>query len=817
MTSAEMLKTDSDRQSHYKIIRKLQFEYKSPSLSTKVDFELGKNPKPQDRFFIVSEIKRLSRPCARLVDLREFATNVDFQEFEWEGLRHIMDVSSQQEFIRLLKSYNNEYTFGVYEGVNQFFKASKAEIKSLQFSSDIDVDAIDLSECHSRNEERMNLGVKICALRLRKTWIDGLEDNVISKEVTDSALRNKKVLIAGNTSDISENGLRIRVGRSLESGEYLAVRFEGLEDEFMFNHKYIVYQVIKALKIDGSDSYSVSLKQLPLPHHDEFKLFTKRLVYSHKRRYKVSLDNTIGSVRSKMYEQFYMSRRNVLDVFVGESGDMPYALASDPAMKQYKWFVEGGVEYLSSLLKKDKVADAFSDKNDLYWLVLKNQDSKGGSSFGFYSTLLDSDLSIKFALYAMKTNRGKVFKVAKQCLDTKKAFVTSSLPRAVHKEMGDDSIYRYSPSLESIIDKLDISLSISEVTNGEMDLLGLNYSNITKGELSSCNQYLLKNVINQCELIRLESNEFRRDDRFKVNTQVTLNKGGQSIIGLSIDVSARGMAIKFEDGNIPFKKNDQVKLSLPELASVEKDYILDNMPYRILGIKENIVRVQIVKEKSQVGIHFWNKYISENIDELTMVGSSESLLGLRRSLRNLVIRGHHSVPAYFTVRDSRPCVKSVALSRSQKFHPIWSSAKDKDNIGEHLKSMFYHKAMFKRLILDLPKINQANPFINHFVLVTYEQTVTGLKIKKVLFLNKENPLFLLRTAIKRESGFCVFNVSLTKKSRPFDRFYRDELKYLDTYTPHKAKKILFEAKTLSGVLDFDDVTGLFKKLLNKVS
>ena len=63
----------------------------------------------------------------------------------------------------------------------------------------------------------------------------------------------------------------------------------------------------------------------------------------------------------------------------------------------------------------------------------------------------------------------------------------------------------------------------------------------------------------------------------------------------------------------------------------------------------------------------------------------------------------------------------------------------------------------------------------------------------------------------RDDGedFAVFNVSFTKKSRIYDRYFKSEMKYLETYAAHKAKKLAFEMKTVSGVLDVEDVTSFF--------
>ena len=118
--------------------------------------------------------------------------------------------------------------------------------------------------------------------------------------------------------------------------------------------------------------------------------------------------------------------------------------------------------------------------------------------------------------------------------------------------------------------------------------------------------------------------------------------------------------------------------------------------------------------------------------------------------------------------------------------------------------------MFKRLVLDLPEIKRDAPFKNYFVLVKYEQNISGqIEIGNVVFLPDDDPVGALQRELSRYSyDYRIFHVSLTKKSRLFDRYFKDELAYLESYASHKSSKLMFEIKTLSGVLDFEDVTQL---------
>jgi len=769
---------------------------------------------PSDEFYIKSEIKRLSKPCARLIDLRNVTSGVSFEAFEWEGMVHILDKDSAQLFVKLVKEYEGEYTFGVYEGVYNAFRKNKAKAKSQQFASDIEIDTISLSDVYSRNEERMNLGVKV-----NIHPFDDIPNDLAEKEVSLLLDKHQGTIEsshgkAAKTVDISLSGLQIKHKSALRRKSFVFVRFTGLEDDFLFKRKYIAYEVVKSLPSNKENEYIVALKQVDSPVHSEFRGFTKRLIYANKRRYKVNLDNTVKSVRSKLYEQFYLSRRNSLDVFVSKDTSVPYMLASDPCLDMIDWFTQQHKENLSSLIMKDNLAG--QGKRELYWVVLKKKSSKSASGFAFYSTILSSELSYKFLAYALRTGMGKVFKVS--VLETKGAnpFLTSSLPRSVHKQMGSGDIYRYAPHLKTLLGNVSNLVTLKEVTNDQMDIFDTHSIGITKSDLAKCSAYHLNEISSASpEIVRLESNEFRKEDRFSISTSISTTYKGQAISGMSLDISGHGIAMKM-DNKVTIKEGSELKLRFCDHVDTNSDFDLSNVPYKVISHKDGILRLEALTSKGFVGVKFWNKYITDNIDSLKILGAQESLCGLRRSLRNIVSQLHTSVPAFFTVKESRPCIRTLGISDYHSHSPLWSSIYSDFTVDTQLKPFLYHKAIFRKLVLELPEIRKAKPFKNYFLLVKYQQCLSGkLDIKGVTFLPDEKVTEELRKELSEyHYDYRIFNVSLTKKSRLFDRYFKEELKYLESYSPHKANKLLFEIKTLTGVLDFDDVTPLMVEYLN---
>ncbi|TDF39733.1 PilZ domain-containing protein [Alteromonadaceae bacterium M269] len=315
------------------IIKKLQFEHQSPQLTQLIKNELGsKSISNGDLFYIKSEIKRKAKPCSRLIDLRSISNNAALSTFTWDKLAHVMDKPSAEHFIKLTRKYGGKYTFGVYEGVIDNFKSSKDKVKAEQLNHDVSIDKVSLCEVYRRHEERMNLGVKISVFPLA-SQAETLEYSEIEAQIqSDLHKASNTTQVDGHTANISVNGLQIKLRKDFSVGEIIAIRFTGLEADFVFKQKYIAYQVVRSDLVEDGKVHLISLSQLDLETHDEFKQFTKKIIYANKKRYKVRLDNTLVSVRSKFYEQFYLSRRNALDVFTKRDGNLAYIFSSEPAL-----------------------------------------------------------------------------------------------------------------------------------------------------------------------------------------------------------------------------------------------------------------------------------------------------------------------------------------------------------------------------------------------------------------------------------------------------------------------------------------------------
>ncbi len=125
---------------------------------------------------------------------------------------------------------------------------------------------------------------------------------------------------------------------------------------------------------------------------------------------------------------------------------------------------------------------------------------------------------------------------------------------------------------------------------------------------------------------------------------------------------------------------------------------------------------------------------------------------------------------------------------------------------ENIKKIFFDNKVLRRLMLDIPTINKDNPYMHYLLIVEYDKKgiittdiISKEHYKKGQFIGKTRNL----------SNYRVFNMSTTKKSRVFDKYYFKELKYIESYSPHRHKEINQEINSVSGVIELHDITPLY--------
>jgi len=201
----------------------------------------------------------------------------------------------------------------------------------------------------------------------------------------------------------------------------------------VFTQRYIAYQVINCTP--RCDYFVLFLRIGESKLHDEFNLFSRRLISSHKGRYKVDVKGVCSSIMSKAHEHLLVSRSNTIDIFLDEFANPKYVFhsASAKALFEELSVVDGKSEdILQGLLRKDVlISDAQASDSELYYMVsvAKRINNAG---YRAYSSIMSDDESVMHLFSVMHgRDSAMMFRVEMVELKEKDFNRTSSLPASV--------------------------------------------------------------------------------------------------------------------------------------------------------------------------------------------------------------------------------------------------------------------------------------------------------------------------------------------------------------------------------------------------
>lgn len=779
--------------------------YGSKDLKAKVRKIMGKGATPSSVFKVFSEIKRLSQQCNRRIDLRDAGKGIEMKEFEFQGMLHAMDQSSIDVFNKLSKEYNERYTFGVYEGVIQYFKKNKLNIKETQISADVDLNTLSFSQFYARKDERMNLAVGVSFFMFKD--IMTLKQNMSLNLRKEAKYAHQEV--SGNTVNISRSGLKIKTHSPIQN-DYVLMRFDGLEKDFIFEQKYIAYEVVKNEVIDDETTF-VFLCQIDSPTHDVFNNFIDKMIYANKRRYKVVIDNTIESVENRAYEQYFISRYKGLFLSLDDAMSPMFTGYSDPALPLIDYFSVESKFILPCLLKKDDLYKK-SLSGPIYLLVYKK---KGG----IFSVPLADANALSFFQYVSQFDTAKLFKLETRAVDIHRAMAnTSTLPEHIQKKAGLPTIFKIAPRLQPKLAKIKYSLEIEELSLHNLSdwLKGREEIGLNKEVVRSYNASLLSRARNSNDmLVKMESNDFRSEDRFFCSLGVTITTEKSTLAGETVDISVKGLSIKIT-GSLPLAKGDKVKVSFEQLSDSYVKFDRENIEYRVVGCDNGLLRVRAPNSPSHDGRRLMSRVIYDNINTLRSHRQQEGQYGLARVMRNVLAQNHMSIASFYTMKSARPFTTKVALSTS---HGNTASYLSQDLFScqniRFGKEFFYHQQVTRAITLLLGSVSQDNQYDYAIVAVAKGSTVSSYKMGACrVWLAKE---FSLDKAVAfkrlcKDKDVSFYHMSLTRKSRVFDKYYRDELRYISAYAMHKSESLEKEIGRVTGLCQFNDITTLIDKI-----
>jgi len=779
-------------------------------------------------FQIKSEIKRLGKKCNRILDLRDKIKNTEIQDIEYQGVRHHLTEKTLIEFRKLIEYYNGEYTLDVFESINQYVKnlkqqefdefnkkTEKKDQKEKKLKTSLS--NISFTDFFIRKEERMHFAVPISIFEEEGV---NLADSI--RLIKHSfANGERKSIQNGLTTDISINGLGIKVSNLVEyqKGQKLVIRMTGIEGDFVVDQPFIQYEVIK---IEDKNQFKyIALKKIEDDLNSEINTYTKNLINGNKKRYKISLENVVEAVKGKSYEQFYISKLTNMPVYFNLNQDTKELTTkynfinknSSNIINFFKHPQQNNIfEQAIKHSKLSNLIDADKEKCILYFacFYIEKNDKKHFYSF---SAISNDDINLKkFIKYGSQINTLKVFKINFMNINgVEDSFIPSTLPKDILKQVSPQEM-RISPLIERSLSDINYLGIFTDVTRYyNMDFF--KHIKIEKIDLTFLSQCQVKNFSEApSQSIQAESNEFTNHDRFMVNTMITIHKGVEKIICHTTDISVEGFRVKFDSPN-SLSENINVKVSFNEY---EQNYHnLNNLNYKIVNHNDNTLYLQAIGDlQVHKGAIFWKKYINSNYNKLRHAETNNNFIGLSKALRNIFSKHHNNLLCFLETSNRQ--VKPFAISYS---HNLGSRCNllnklniNQNNLHKEIQPLLFNHNFLNRVDLISKSITADAPIGKLLCFVSFKNFTTEKKIFKVMFEDQfkteRDKYDFLNTVDKSES--FVFELEITKKTRVFNKYFKNEINYIQSYSLYKAEKLMENISRVSGLVEIKDITNIIK-------
>ncbi len=795
-----------DLEEYQDIIEQLKPMINEPEFN-QVLSQVASNVPKQKRFLIKMELKRLAKPCLRLIDLRGQVAG-DCRQYTYQDKSHYLDDTAIDVFERQVRLFG-EYTMGVYEAVKNTENSYRIIYQKQREEAAKEGQAIKHDEPHhapvmqfgdfaKRSEERMNFAVNI----------------ELFTELNKS--------IQATTIDVSVSGLKVKVANEhlFKVGERVTVQFRGLEGEYSIDRKAGVGYIITDVESTKKEQ-RVSLKKNDELVPDSFEEFFEKFIHGNKRRYKVNMDNTLTAIKLKTYEQYFIPNFTSVPIYIEKVNGLnipKYALINDSNKDPlYYWSDEQFELRIGYLINHQRIERLLAKHENYREMMLFAFNHVKDDKVYFYSASEDElferpDLMKVFLGYGARKASWRAYKLQITDIHLDQAHMSLSLPDSVSSAVKRQN-HPPAPRLLSRIKNVRHIALLTDVTD---DVGTQIYERIPirRGEIANLKVFghPRNRVPPTVKMFRFKYHNQRKETRYQLRTKVLLNFGDMTLEGSSEDVSTRGLRVELSDFFHGDEK-DLVKLSFPTLQKVTRKYKVVDLPYRVKGISydRNVLHLHAVTDASnKTAQRFFDELIRNNRSKLKAYKEEEEIPGIGNALRNLYARNIINT-AFFIRKEGIEFVPDalVSANMNSRINNLLSYDAEPGNFNLHFLYSTYGVEL-DFIQYTLKKIKTNNKPIMREIFVAFDPSKENIdEVVKSRFSDqfhgdKERKNFIVQAM---EAGqFIAVKVFLARAGRPDMERLQTEINYVGVYAIHRAKVLEEQLWSIIGVGDLVDVT-----------
>ena len=823
-----------DKVAHQQLIEQLKPVVNEPEFDSIFSALTADMDGPQ-RFQLKAELRRLARPCKKVIDLRKRVEG-HCRPYKYKGIVHYMDDVAISIFEAGVDHYRGIYTEDTYEQVhnaeNNFRIIAQRErermlaavqrraqrdglVKPLELANaateepvaqaHLEVPFFTFGRYVHRKEERMNFSVQVMLQSANQQSIEAM------------------------TSNISVTGIQVKISPdyNFAEGDELDVRFTGLAKEFTFDPNLVVpYRVVGTERV--RDFLYLRLLRDVEFESDAFDSFLVRFINGYKRRYKVNVDNTYNAIVTKGHEQFYFPRMSGVPLFFRREAKRMYAAMALET--------ENNAACLDAWLNDEnhnQMPGLFTGKRMSYLLRYLNanpgaiatavfytfQVLRQGQVFFYAATDFEleqqPELKRVFLAFASRTNSFKVYRFNFSRLDMGKAWSPVTLPESVLAK--EKHLQR--PPAPNVMHKLHGLTHVGLLNDITPAAERYHHFQCSRDELKVLTDFVVSRKLpSAMERVKYTFVNFRSESRFGYRTRVRVRHGDNSLLGTTRDISTLGMQVDLEDP-VELKAGDFVELDLIQLAKRAAGFDLTYLRYEVMHIAKDQMTLHL-RADVNVPNHQGRAYISEmikhNQDEVLENRQGETLHGLQLCLRNLYSHSMMSMPLYLhREKGAEFALGMLGLSRLNQplKELVLGLAENWDKAS--LRPLMDTQQFQSVIRSHWQKLEDKSPPAVVEVYVFMRLYKGNVQLERRFKGQFKSPSFeqaFINNALASGS-LMLLRLEISRTGKPDIAFIANEFKYVNLYAAHKAQQLEKDLWSVVGLVDVVDCT---HELMNRL-
>ncbi|MDM7859766.1 PilZ domain-containing protein [Alteromonas sp. ASW11-36] len=762
------------------------------------------------RFLLKMELKRLARPCIRVIDLRG-KVDGECQIYEHGGRQHYLDDIAIETFEQQVRIFG-EYTLGVYEAVHRTennLKLMREEALNAELNAPLEPEDSDplsqyiaptttLMNYPKRNNERMNYAV---ALEL----------------FTE---HNNSVL--ATSIDISTEGMRVKLNSDylFKPNEKLSVYFRGMEAEFALDKKHgIGYQIIEIERTQKEQR--LRLQRLDEDKNSAFDEFLNRFIHGNKRRYKVNMDNTLDAIRSKTCEQYFTPRFPSLPVFVDciDNKYIPrFAMMNDSNRNILDfWTDEANNLRLGFMCNHQRIAELAEQTPELRVMYIYVFTHVKDGKVYFYSASLNElnahpNLHSVFLGFGARKVSWRVFKLQMSDISPDQAHVPLSIPDSVSETVKRQN-NPPAPRLMARLKNLSHCLLITDITS-DVGQQCYEQHKIKRSELAKLKLFghPRNKPPSDIKVFRFKYLEQRVESRYQLRSKVELKFDDIELEGISEDASVNGLRIEL-DSFFHGAVNSRVSLAFPALQKITKKYKLVNLQYRVINInaERNVLHLKVINEEGNVARQFFEDLIKHNKNRLKAFSDEEEIPGIGHALRCIYAQNVENI-AFFVRKEQGKFIPDMVINHGQNTRIAKLGQQFAEPGQFNLEFLYRDRSKEYSFIHEAITQLRIEPNPLHRELyIAFDPTKTEIGEAIIprfteQFLDHQQRQKFIEEAMAN-GQFIAIHVYMSLTGRPDLELLQSEFNYVSVYAIHRAKELeeqLWNIAAMGNLIDITD-------------